>query len=270
MLLGGGLIIGAATMTAEAGGRLDSTLEVAADVVADARATLAGLRATRIDAQVAHRTSAGSVLDESPRDALAAALEESSLREADARAELAAAADQLDQARSADRSFVALGVPLREAATALDAQEFVDLERFSDSVDALDDPLTVLTAAMAAWRTEQERILRERYTNHVWTSGWTAELDACRGSVDMSARYGVSAIAEHWSCGGKDFPDEPGTIITLTGVHAGTYRVDGIVKMLDQRSATTSDLPRGHDLIYQTCQNGQPSSMSITALTRLD
>lgn len=270
VLLGGGLAIGAVTTTADAGARLDAILPAATEAVADAEATFAELRVARDAARVAFDDSAGTVLDESARDALAAVLDESSLREADVREELAAAAERLDRARAADPSAVALGAPLREAATALSAQEFPDLERLSESVAALDDPLGALAVAVDAWHAEQERILRERYTNHVWTAGWVAELDACRGSVDLSAQYGIGAIAEHWSCGGKDFPDDPGTIITLSGVHAGTYRVEGIVKMLDQRTATTSDLPRGYDLVYQTCQNGQPSTMSITALTRLD
>lgn len=273
VVLGGGLAIGAASAvmtTADAGARLDATLATATEVVADAQARFDELLAGRDAARVALDDSAGTVLDESAREALAAALEESDEREADAQAELTAAGELLDRARAADRSVLALGAPQREAADAVGAQEFPGLERFAESVDALDEPVAAVAVAVGAWQAEQERILRERYTNHVWASGWHPELDACQGSVDVSAHYGISAIAEHWSCGGKDFPDEPGTLITLTGVHAGTYRVEGIVKMLDQNTATTADLPRGYDLVYQTCQNGQSSTMSITALTRLD
>ena len=270
VLVGGGLAIGAVTTTADAAARLDAMLPTASEVVADARADFDELRATRDEAQAALDDSAGTVLDETEREALAAALDETGEREDDARVELATAADLLDRARAADRSVVALGAPLHEAATTLGTQEFPDLERFAESVGALETPVASLALAVDAWNAEQERILRERYTNHVWASGWHPELDACQGSVDVSARYGISAIAEHWSCGGKDFPDDPGTIIALTGVHAGTYRVEGIVKMLDQGTATTADLPRGYDLVYQTCQNGQSSTMSITALTRLD
>ncbi|MBT2498229.1 hypothetical protein J7E25_03900 [Agromyces sp. ISL-38] len=274
VLLGGALSIATVTMTADASAQLDALLPDATDAVADARANFDELRDTRDAAQVALDDSAGSVLDEAARDALAAALDETSLPEADARAELEAADELLDRVRTADRSVIALGEPLREAATAIGGLEFDDLERFSERVAALDEPLAALAVAVdawnAAWKAEQERILRERYTNHVWTSGWIPELDACRGSVDLSAQYGIGAIAEHWSCGGKDFPDDPGTIITLTGVHAGTYRVEGIVKMLNQSTATVADLPHGYDLIYQTCQNGQSSTMSLTGLTRLD
>jgi hypothetical protein len=270
VLVGGGLAIGAVTTTADAAARLDAMLPTASEVVADARTRFGELRATRDAARVTLDDSAETVLDETERDALAAALDETDEREGAAQAELATATRVLDRARAADRSFVTLGAPLNDAAAALGTQEFPDLERFAESVDALEAPVAAVVAAVAAWSAEQERILRERYTNHVWASGWHPELDACQGSVDVSARYGISAIAEHWSCGGKDFPDDPGTIIALTGVHAGTYRVEGIVKMLDQSTATTADLPRGYDLVYQTCQNGQSSTMSITALTRLD
>ena len=270
VLLGGGLSLAAVGVTADASERLDASMRTVTELAADARARFDELRVARDMARAAHDDSAGSVLEESARDALAAALEESAQREADARAELAAAAALLERAEATDRSVVALGAPQRAAATALGRQEFPELERFAASVAALDEPVGAVAVAVAAWNAEQARILRERYTNHVWTAGWTAELDACRGSVDLTAGYGIPAIAEHWSCGGKDFPDDPGTIITLTGVHAGTYRVDGIVKMLDQRVATTADLPKGHDLVYQTCQNGQPSTMSLTALTRLE
>ncbi|MDQ0576266.1 hypothetical protein [Agromyces albus] len=274
VLVGGGLSIAAVTMTAEASSQLDAMLPNATDALGDALGSFDELRVAHEAAQVALDDSAGTVPDESARDALAAALDETSLREADARAELADAAELLDRVRAADRSVMALGEPLREAATELGTQEFNDVERFSESVVALADPLEALAAAVDTWneaqKAEQERILRERYTNHVWTSGWIPELDACRGSVDLSAQYGIAAIAEHWSCGGKNFPDDPGTIITLTGVHAGTYRVEGIVKMLNQSTASVADLPRGYDLVYQTCQNGQSSTMSYTALTRLD
>ncbi len=75
---------------------------------------------------------------------------------------------------------------------------------------------------------------------------------------------------EHWSCGGISFPDDAGTMITLTGVHSGTYRVEGIVAMLSETRNSSADIPRGYDLVYQTCQNGISSTISFTALTRID
>ena len=271
VLLAGGLaVFSAVTATGDAGRRLDASLSEATEALADARASFAELRVTRDAARGTFEDSTGSVLDETAREALAAALDESDRREVDARIELTAATELIDRARDADRSIVGLGVPLDQAADALDEQRIAGLEAFAEAVDALDGPVAAVGAAVAAWNAEQERILRERYTEHVWAAGWIPELDACRGSVDLTARYGIPAIAEHWSCGGKDFPDEPGTIITLTGLHAGTYRVEGVVKILDQHTTTTADLPRGYELVYQTCQGGQSSSMSLTALTRID
>ncbi|TDW31402.1 hypothetical protein [Cryobacterium psychrophilum] len=50
------------------------------------------------------------------------------------------------------------------------------------------------------------------------------------------------------SCAGESGAD--GTLITLTGVHSGLYRVDGIVAMLNSSRNTFGDLPGGHDLLY--------------------
>ena len=103
---------------------------------------------------------------------------------------------------------------------------------------------------------------------HVWTSGFQTEIDACNGAVDVAARYGVAVIAEHWSCGGSAFPGS-GTVITLTGVRSGSYLVGDVVAVLDAHTDGTSDVPRGYDLLYQTCINGSDSAMSFTVLTRI-
>jgi hypothetical protein len=107
------------------------------------------------------------------------------------------------------------------------------------------------------------------HTEHVWATGFQHELDACKGSVDMTPSFGVAVIGEHWSCGGRAFPTAEGTTVTLTGVLTGTYRVGPVVAVLNQRTNTTSDVPRGHDLLYQTCQGGDNSRMSFTALQRI-
>jgi hypothetical protein len=163
-----------------------------------------------------------------------------------------------------------MGAGVRDDARALSAFDFGAAEGVDGVADELSAPVAAVTTAMAAWQAEQDRILRERYSNNVHATGWTPELDECIGSVDVTAHYqDVPTIAEHWSCGGKDFPDDAGTVITLTGVHAGTYRVDGIVAMLNANRNSTADIPRGFDLLYQTCQNGQSSTMSFTALTKI-
>jgi hypothetical protein len=106
------------------------------------------------------------------------------------------------------------------------------------------------------------------FTLNAWTSGWQAQIDACRGAVDITAHYGVRTLAEHSECGGSAVPKSPGAVIRVTGVDAGLYRVDGVVANLNGNTATSNDLPRGYDLLFQTCVNGY-SNMSFTGLTRI-
>ena len=102
----------------------------------------------------------------------------------------------------------------------------------------------------------------------VWTVGWQKEIDECRGPVDLSARYGVPVIAEHWSCGGAHFPRE-GSTITLSGELGGTFRVGPVAAELNVATDRVSAIPHGFDLLYQTCRNGSSATMSFTELTRI-
>lgn len=106
------------------------------------------------------------------------------------------------------------------------------------------------------------------YNVAVWTSGGQQEIDDCKGAVDLSKLYGVPTIAEHDRCGGDDFPKTAGSIIRLTGKDAGTYRVEGVVAHLNGKKNTSADIPRGYDLMYQTCDTGF-TNMSFTALTKI-
>jgi len=106
------------------------------------------------------------------------------------------------------------------------------------------------------------------YTKNVWTTGFQSEIDACRGAVDVTGHYGVATIAEHWSCGGSRFPGA-GRQVLLSGVRAGTYLVGGVVAVLNAATQGASNIPRGYDLLYQTCINGSSATMSFTALTRI-
>ena len=105
-------------------------------------------------------------------------------------------------------------------------------------------------------------------TAKVEPTNWQPQIDACKGAVDLTAHYGIRTIAEHDTCGGSSFPTTPGTIVRITGVDAGFYRVVGVVAYLDGHTSTRYDLPRGYDLLFQTCVNGY-SDMSFTALTRI-
>jgi hypothetical protein len=107
------------------------------------------------------------------------------------------------------------------------------------------------------------------HTEHVWATGFQKEIDACKGSVDMTPTFGKPVIGEHWSCGGRDFPTAAGSIVTVTGVLSGTFRVGPVVAVLNQRTDTTNDVPGGYDLLYQTCVGGDNTRMSFTALERI-
>ncbi|WP_106212115.1 hypothetical protein [Glaciihabitans tibetensis] len=240
-----------------------STRADAGDAFDSAQSALESAKTTLADSE-------GKVLTEDSRTALADAITAAESRVKDAAGELTATSERAEAAAFVEVGVLDSGSGLRESAATLASLSLTTVTDVSTVADQLAGPVAAVTAAMAVWQSEQDRILRERYTNHVHAVGWIPELDECKGSVDLTAHYGTPAIAEHWSCGGKNFPDEPGTIITLTGERAGTYRVDGIVMMLNQRRATVADIPHGYDLIYQTCQNGQSSTMSLTALTKLD
>ena len=213
--------------------------------------------------------SEGKVFTEQPRLELADAIDTATTRLSTAARELTAAESTAASAVASTTLFE-MGVGVRDNARTLSAFDFGASTGVDGVAEDLAAPVAAVTAAMAEWQAEQDRILRERYSNNVHATGWTPELDECIGSVDVTAHYqDVPTIAEHWSCGGKDFPDDAGTVITLTGVHAGTYRVDGIVAMLNANRNSTADIPRGYDLLYQTCQNGQSATMSFTALTKI-
>jgi hypothetical protein len=225
---------------------------------------LKSARSTLADAQTLLDESEGRVLDEAPRLALAQAIDVADHRVAGVEREIVESVAAAD--RQPQTAVLLAGFPLRQSVSALDTFSLNDAGELASVETALAPPVRALTEAVAAWEAEQRS---HRYTKDVYAAGWYPELDACLGSVDLSQRYGVPTIAEHWSCGGREFPVDPGTVIELTGLHAGTYRVEGIVAMLNQATATTADLPRGYDLLYQTCQNGQSSTMSMTGLTKL-
>ncbi|TFD79896.1 hypothetical protein E3T54_04350 [Cryobacterium sp. Sr8] len=113
----------------------------------------------------------------------------------------------------------------------------------------------------------QPRAGTARFNKYVWTAGWQAQIDACNGAVDLTGRYGVRVIGEHWSCGGSRFPSSG--LITLSGVLSGTYRVGGVAAVLNANTQGTGNIPRGYDLLYQTCINGSNTTMSFTVLTRV-
>jgi hypothetical protein len=107
------------------------------------------------------------------------------------------------------------------------------------------------------------------HTVNIWTTGFQAQVNACRGGVDMSAHYGLRIVAEHWSCGGRVFPTAPGTIVRFTGLDAGTYRVIGLVTVLNAYTAHTWQVPHNYQMLYQTCRGGDSHYTEFIALSRV-
>lgn len=99
------------------------------------------------------------------------------------------------------------------------------------------------------------------YTVRPYASGMDQGLvDACSGPVWWTGNL----LAEHWHCGGSSFPQNAGAIVNVAGV--GTYRVIGLVGVVNGHTATTMDVPGGYDLIYQTCLNDNPGTTGFIAL----
>jgi len=125
-------------------------------------------------------------------------------------------------------------------------------------------------AAQAAARVAADAATRaaQGFVQRVWTSGFQNEINQCRGAVDVTAVYQVRVIAEHSSCGGGRFPTAPGAIVTITGLDSGRYRVIGVVARLNGEVNHAEDIPRGYDLLFQTCVGGF-TDMRFTALERI-
>jgi hypothetical protein len=105
-------------------------------------------------------------------------------------------------------------------------------------------------------------------TISVWTSGFQSQLNACRGAVDLTGAYRVPTIGEKWTCGGARFP-RAGSLVRLTGLHAGLYRVGRVVAMLNAYTQNSGAIPRGYQLLFQTCINDNAHTEAFTSLTRV-
>lgn len=247
----------------------DSALAVLSSSESSASMTL-GQDTHTLNGAVEVLDSSDGKVDEALRTILGTAITDATSQVEDQAHAVTTMRAALQPPRTSTASLFSQGIQLRSDTLVLDSLVTAKTSPTRTVTATLAGPVHAVKAALAHWQAERARILAARYSNNVQATGWYAELDQCSGSVDISAHYdNVPTIAEHWSCGGKLFPDDAGTIITLTGVHEGTYRVEGIVAMLNSRRNTAADLPRGYDLLYQTCQNGQSSTMSFTALTKI-
>jgi hypothetical protein len=218
------------------------------------------------------------------------------VRESNARSSIAASAHSLDMARrvlSSSRGRVAEEATRTSLQTAItttaalsaSSQHSLDVDSLQkahapiDLSSDLDSTVALLVSDLAAVRVSEKRMIANRiaaarraaarhYSVNVWTTGFQAQVNACRGGVDLTAQYGARTIAEHWTCGGRSFPTRPGTVVRITGLDAGTYVVVGVVAVLNAYVATTKQVPRGYSVLFQTCRNNDSHTTEFVALRR--
>ncbi len=246
-------------------------------VRASTAAKLSTLEAAVASAQTAWDGSDDRVLDESARASLQAAI--------------ADAQQAVDEVRS---GVVWPGTSLETAAAA-------DAATIADAKATLASGVTGVDEAVAAWEAEQARLAAEAeaarraaeeaaaaaraaaprhsaaaggagmHLESIWTSGGQAQLDACRGAVNVSpvASYLGAGFyaAEHWSCGGSAWGGiGAGALVEFAGY--GTYQVAGRIGGLSY-GVDASVLPGGYAGYYQTCVGGSSSNMTVWLLTRV-
>ncbi len=109
----------------------------------------------------------------------------------------------------------------------------------------------------------------KHHVEKIWTAGGQGEIDACRGSVNVSAiaNYLGAAFyaAEHWGCGGSSW-GKIGIGSTISVPGHGEYRVAGIHSGLVYGQSSANDIPRGYAGYYQTCVGGSNRNMAVWLL----
>lgn len=204
--------------------------------------------------------SAGHTLADGTRTKLAAAVGAATADIARAAGDVgafAAAAAIPDGSRDAHSFAAEMAVELRDLGRL--ERDSAELSRSNAAVSASEVARSKQLHAAA------QRAAAAVYLERVWTSGFQAQVNACRGAVDLTAAYHVRVIGEEWQCGGARFPHQ-GAIVRLSGVISGVYRVGPVVAVLNAYVAHTSNIPRGYALLYQTCRNGNAHTETFTEL----
>ncbi len=208
-------------------------------------------------------------------------------------------ADRIAEGESVVREAELLAAVAEQGALSEPGAEEVAAQR--ELVADLDADAAAVATAVTAWEAEQARIAAEReaarraaelaaaralprvrpagvaaapagpFVEGIWTSGGQAEIDACRGSVNMPdvAGYlgGGFYAAEHWSCGGRSWAGiGQGALVSFPGY--GIYEVAGQVGGLPSGSSASA-VPSGYDGYYQTCMNGNVNNLHVWLLTRV-
>ena len=151
-------------------------------------------------------------------------------------------------------------------AAAVDGLDNPDGSGIELSVDVLASPAIVDQGAAAV---RPPSSTGDDFASTVTLTGRQPEIDLCSGLVDTTAWYGTPMLVEHWGSGGELFPRWTGAQVRLAGIDAGVYRVTGVIGTLSAGTAMVSDVPRGHDLVFQTCLNGDSADMVLIGLSRI-
>jgi hypothetical protein len=225
-----------------------------------------------VAANITLSASDGHTLADSTRGTLSdlivttdAALERASVQLAKFSAAASTEAGALRASRA--KSFATTGIPASKPLATVTAKLTAAGTAVLGSEAALTAQLQAQAQAQAAAAAAAAAAARY-YHRAVWTSGFQAQLDDCRGAVNLSPTYHVAVIGEKWQCGGSRFP-RAGSLVILTGVISGTYRVGPVVAVLNAYVDRASDIPRGYELLYQTCRNGDAHTEIFTQLTRV-
>ena len=244
-------------------------------------ASIEALDAELAAARTAHEEADGRVLDEDARTALASEIETAEQTTREARALLAWPEAALpagvaeSTAASVDESLASLTAAGEELTAAVEAWE-VEQERIA----AEEAARAAAAAAAASWAQPRSASAggavgaagpAVAHVEGIWTSGGQGQIDACRGSVNVSAIAGYLGgafyAAEHWGCGGSAWGRiGSGSLVEFPGY--GTFRVAGIVSGLVYGVSDASAIPRGYAGYYQTCIGGSGSNMAVWLLQR--
>lgn len=238
---------------------------------------LALLRTRVEDARHALVASEGRVLDDAARTELGDTIRKAqdAVREAQLLGAIAAPGAMPDPGTGVTK-LRALGVDL-EAATVSVGTAVAAWETEQARIAAAQEAARLAAEAAAASRARVTTSavgaagVAGPYVEGIWTSGGQAEIDACRGSVNLPdvAGYlgGGFYAAEHWSCGGRAWSAiETGSLVSFPGY--GLFEVVGRVGGLPSGSYASS-LPGGYDGYYQTCMNGDVNNLHVWLLTRV-
>ena len=169
---------------------------------------------------------------------------------------------------AATTSLAEPSIPPIPAVTRAPVVQVAAPERHSVSTAAVSAPVHAAVTPKPRIAPKKPAARPVAATISVWTSGFQAQLNACRGAVDLTGAYRVPTIGEKWTCGGARFP-RAGSLVRLTGLHAGLYRVGPVVAMLNAYTQNSGAIPHGYALLFQTCVNDNAHTESFTALTRV-